>query len=141
MTVNDTTAPALNLADIIAEATSPDGAAVTFSPTATDLVDGSVAVTCAPTSGSIFALGDTTVDCSATDTAGNTAIGSFTVTVQDTIAPILTMPDDITAEATSPTGAAVTFNVTATDTVDSSPSVSCTPVSGSTFALGSTTVS
>ena len=38
-------------------------------------------VTCTPPSGSIFAPGATTVNCSATDSHGNTASGSFTVTV------------------------------------------------------------
>src|SRR5690606_10438747 len=54
---------------------------VTFSATAQDAVDGPVAVTCAPRSGSWFPLGDTLVECEATDTAGNRAEGSFTVTV------------------------------------------------------------
>lgn len=54
---------------------------MTFAATATDLVDGSVAVTCIPASGGTFAPGTTTVNCSATDSHGNTATGSFTVTV------------------------------------------------------------
>ncbi|MCL4859476.1 MAG: HYR domain-containing protein, partial [Caldilineaceae bacterium] len=63
------------------------GAVASFSATASDLVDGSVPVLCAPASGSTFALGATTVNCSASDAAGNTANGSFTVTVVDTTAP------------------------------------------------------
>jgi hypothetical protein len=82
VTVEDTTAPELTLTDITAEATSSAGATVTFSPTATDIVDGSVPVTCNWASGDVFPLGTTTVDCSATDAAGNTANGSFTVTVE-----------------------------------------------------------
>jgi hypothetical protein len=50
-------------------------------PSATDLVSGSVQVTCNSTSGSSFPLGVTVVTCSATDTAQNTATKSFTVTV------------------------------------------------------------
>jgi HYR domain-containing protein len=38
-------------------------------------------------SGSTFALGDTTVVCSAHDSRGNTASGSFTVSVHDTTPP------------------------------------------------------
>jgi hypothetical protein len=85
VTVLDVTPPVISGADdITAEATSASGATVEFSPTATDLVDGSVAVTCAPASGSTFPLGTTTVNCNATDKAGNTASASFTVTVMDT---------------------------------------------------------
>ena len=65
----------------------PNGAEVTYSATANDEVDGNVSVNCTPASGSTFALGETTVECSATDAAGNKATGSFTVKVQDTLAP------------------------------------------------------
>ena len=53
----------------------------TYSASASDLVDGPVAVNCSPASGSAFAPGSTTVNCSATDAAGNTANGSFKVTI------------------------------------------------------------
>ncbi len=77
----DTTAPVLALPeDITVTATGPSGAVVTYSATATDN-GGSVPVTCFPPSGSIFAIGTTTVNCTATDAAGNDATGSFTVTV------------------------------------------------------------
>jgi hypothetical protein len=141
VTVVDTTAPTLALpANITAEATGSGGATVTYAASASDLVDGSVAINCTPTSGSTFALGATTVDCSATDAHGNTASGSFTVTVVDTTPPSLHLPADITKEATGPSGAAVSFTATATDLVDGSVPVACTPSSGSTFALGATTV-
>jgi len=82
ITVQDTTPPVLTLpANPSTQATSASGAAVTFTPTANDLVSGAVPVTCTPASGSTFAIGTTTVNCSATDAAGNTAAGSFTVTV------------------------------------------------------------
>src|SRR5262249_28782483 len=48
---------------------------------ATDLVDGAVAVTCSPPSGSLFGPGTTTVTVSATDAHGNQLTKSFTVTV------------------------------------------------------------
>lgn len=76
--------------NLTAEATGPGGATITYAASATDAVDGSVAVSCAPASGSTFALGTTTVTCSATDGAGNTATGSFAVTVADRTAPVLT---------------------------------------------------
>ena len=50
--------------------------------TASDLVDGNnVAVKCEPPSGSTFPLGQSTVNCSATDAAGNNAKESFEVSV------------------------------------------------------------
>jgi hypothetical protein len=56
--------------------------------------------------------------------------------------PVLTLPDDITEEATSSAGAAVIFMVTATDAEDGdiSGSVTCSHNSGDTFPLGETTV-
>jgi hypothetical protein len=81
--VSDTTAPVLSLptADIIEHATSPAGNVITFSASATDLVDGSVTVVCVPPSGSLFGITTTTVNCLATDATGNTTTGSFLVTV------------------------------------------------------------
>src|SRR5262249_34709523 len=58
-------------------------AAVNFAtPAATDNCPG-VVVTCVPPSGSCMPTGSTTVTCTATDAAGNTASCSFSVTVFD----------------------------------------------------------
>lgn len=141
--VVDTTPPTINpQADIITEATGPTGATVSYtSPATHDAVDGDGVASCVPTSGSTFTLGDTTVKCDATDVHGNKAIQTtFKVTVQDTTPPTVTVPADIIAEATGPTGAAVTFTVTATDIVDGSVIPTCTPISGATFPLGNTLV-
>lgn len=142
VSVEDTTAPALpELTSLTEEATGPDGADVTYLVgLASDLVDGDVTLDCAPASGSTFALGKTTVTCTATDTRGNKDEGSFTVTVEDTTAPVFNDVSVPTAEATGPDGAPVTFEATATDLVDASPAVVCTPASGSVFALGATQV-
>lgn len=137
----DTTPPVLSLpANMTLEATGPSGAVASFSATANDAVDGSRPVTCSPASGSTFPLGTTTVNCSASDTSGNTTNGSFNVTVQDTTAPVLTLPADISTEATGPAGATVTFSASASDLVAGPLSVTCVPASGSTFPLGTTTV-
>ena len=139
--VVDTTAPVVTVpADMTVEATGPTGAQPTFAATAVDAVDGSTATTCNPASGSTFALGTATVTCSSTDKAGNTGTDSFTVTVQDKTAPVVTVPASMTVEASGPTGATATFTVTATDAVDGSTGATCTPASGSTFAIGTTTV-
>jgi len=52
----------------------------------------------------------------------------------------LTLPPNITIDANNPQGAAVNFTVSANDTVDPNPAVSCMPPSGSTFAVGTTIV-
>ncbi|MBV8079981.1 MAG: choice-of-anchor D domain-containing protein, partial [Actinobacteria bacterium] len=63
-------------------ATSPSGSVVSYtSPTAVDAVDGTVPVMCTPVSGSTFAIGATTITCTASDTSGNTATATFTITV------------------------------------------------------------
>ena len=142
VTVRDTTVPVVTVpANITTEATGPAGAAVAFSASAADLVNGALATKCAPGSGSTFGIGTTTVTCTATDGNGNTGSNAFTVTVRDTTAPVLTVPAPITAEATSAAGRVVTFIAVATDLVDAAPVVTCSPISGSTFALGTTIVS
>ena len=80
----DVTAPKLNGADskTVRAPKGAKAARVTFKVTATDDVDGAVAVSCQPKSGSRFKLGRTTVGCEATDSSGNTVNGAFTVTVK-----------------------------------------------------------
>jgi len=137
----DTTPPVVTVpGNLTAEATGPGGAAVTYSASATDAVDGSVAVGCLPASGSTFALGTTTVTCTASDTHNNTATSSFTVTVVDTTAPTLSLPASFTVEAAGPSGAAATYSATASDLVSGAVTPSCSPSSSSTFPIGTTTV-
>lgn len=82
VTVQDTTAPAFGpMSDVNATATSTYGANVSFSRSATDLVDGSIPAVCNPPSGALFAPGSTTVSASATDLSNNTGYGSFKVNV------------------------------------------------------------
>jgi hypothetical protein len=145
VTVQDTTAPTVGNppADITREASGPGGVSVTFTkPGATDTVDGNnVPVTCTPASGATFALGTTTVDCTATDTHNNSATKSFHVTVQDTSAPVFGAAPDVNADASPGGSTVVTFaKPTATDAVEGDRPVTCTPASGSTFPIGSTLV-
>jgi hypothetical protein len=78
----DTVAPVLSLpANITTGATSPAGAVVNYVATATDNSAPAPSATCTPVSGSTFAIGVTTVSCAASDAAGNSSGGSFTVTV------------------------------------------------------------
>src|SRR6185437_11311346 len=109
-------------------------------PTATDAVSGAVTVTCLPASGTTFALGHTTVTCSTHDTANNASSSSFDVNVHDTTAPAITVPTSFAVSASSSSGIAVTFAATATDAVDGTDTVACTPSSGTTLVVGHTTV-
>src|SRR5262249_15096170 len=120
VTVRDTTAPTVAVpAGPTAEATGPDGAEVTYPPpSATDVVDGTDAVSCAPASGSTFALGATTVACTAEDAAGNTGTASFHVTVRDTTGPVIQPTGVVTVEEAGTTGVVVDYPLpTATDAV------------------------
>jgi hypothetical protein len=140
-TCADTEPPTISMpADVTVEA-GPGGFG-TLSlplPTATDN-SGEVTVECDYTSGASFPLGTTIVTCTATDPSGNAASGQFAVRVVDTTAPSLNVPADITVNATSSRGAIVTFSASATDIAAGSVPVSCDPVSGSTFAIGTTMV-
>ena len=80
--VVDTTAPVVTVASLSVDATSTSGASVSFTASATDTDPSAPAVSCTRVSGSTFAIGATTVTCSATDTAGNTGAATFTVTVR-----------------------------------------------------------
>ena len=101
-----------------------------------------ITLTCAPASGSTFALTTTTVTCNAHDAAGNNAApATFPVTVRDTTPPAIAPMVNLRVDATSPSGATVTYPVpAATDLVDGSVPVACTPATGSSFANETTTV-
>ena len=136
------TPPTLHLpGDLVAEATGPTGAVVTFSATATDAEDSPPpSVTCTPASGSTFPIGTTTVKCSTKDSGGLTDSGSFHVTVADTTAPAIAQIADIDVTTSDPGGATVDYgNPSVVDAVDPNPSVQCSPASG-LFPVGSTTV-
>ena len=141
----DTTPPVLHgvPSNLTVGATGPGGATVSYTaPTATDDADPSPTVVCTPASGTVFALGTTTVTCSAKDASGNTSSATFTVTVKDTTPPAFTgVPGPITVPATGKSGAVVTYTApTAKDLVDGTVAVTCSPSSGKTFAIGTTTV-
>jgi MBG domain (YGX type)/YDG domain/HYR domain len=143
----DTTAPTVAVpADITVDADPATGeAAVAFDVAADDDVDGAIVPTCDWTSGSAFPVGTTTVTCTATDTAGNTGSGTFTVTVNpapDTTPPVFgNIPEDFSVDAADDSGAQVTYDQpTATDDVDGDVPVDCAPPSGAQFPVGSTTV-
>ncbi len=91
--VVDTTDPLIFAhTNVVVEATSLAGATVSYtSPNATDAVSGIFVATCEPVSGTLFVIGTSTVTCSATDTADNTAESTFSVIVQDITPPTITL--------------------------------------------------
>jgi hypothetical protein len=141
VTVSDTTAPMITVpANMTVEATSAAGAVVNFSTSSVDAVSGALLTTNTPASSSTFPLGTTTVTASAIDAAGNPASQTFTITVRDTTGPAITVPSNMTVEATSAAGAVVAFSTSAVDAVGGALPTTSTPASGSTFPLGTTTV-
>ncbi|HXI55913.1 MAG TPA: HYR domain-containing protein, partial [Polyangia bacterium] len=161
ITVTDTTPPAITTPSSLAS-TAPSGGTVpvAFTVTAADAVDGPITPTCVPASGSAFAIGATTVQCSATDAHGNSARAAFPVIVSQSSAPALTpptltTPGDLAVEATGPNpnaatvtlpvsgatagGAALTPTCTAATTDGTAVALAGTPPAG-TFSFGITNV-
>jgi hypothetical protein len=110
-------------------------------PTASDNCPGAT-VLCNPPSNATFLKGITTVTCTATDVANNTAQCSFTVTINDTENPVITCPQNITQSTDSNQCQAV-VNYTAPTVSDNCTEVGtpvCNPPAGSAFQKGTTTV-
>ncbi|MCX6721301.1 MAG: HYR domain-containing protein, partial [Candidatus Staskawiczbacteria bacterium] len=125
------------------EAVNASGATATFAVTAADIVDGDISASavCDATSGGIFSLGSTTVTCAATDAHGNKGTQTAVVLVEDTTAPVITVPDDITIETDDSSGKIVAYTApTAADIVDGSVLVTCDKNSGDKFLVGTTIV-
>ena len=142
VTVQDTTAPVITLTGINPLNIDQDTTYNEPGANWTDAVDGT---------GAAIVGGDTvdtskpgtsyTVTYNYTDNAGNAAAQvTRTVNVLDTVLPVIDPQNDMTVEATSASGAVVTFTPTATDNVDATVTVVCTPASGSQFPLGTTQV-
>jgi X-Pro dipeptidyl-peptidase len=79
----DTTAPSVTVpANIVVDAVSPAGVAVNYTASVSDAEDPAPSLECLPLSGSVFAIGTTTVTCTGTDGAGNETVETFTVHVK-----------------------------------------------------------
>jgi hypothetical protein len=69
------------------------------------------------------------------------AAGSTCSTIMDSTPPVITVPSSASVNTESLDGAFVYYSVTASDTIDPNPVVTCTPQSGSLFPVGNTLVS
>lgn len=141
--IPDTTPPVITVpANMLVNTDAGEATAtVTYSVSAIDDVDGAIPATATPASGSAFSVGTTTVNVSATDAAGNLGTNSFTVTVADTEAPVVTVPTNIIIGTDAGQATAVVdFTTSAQDNVDGAVPTVATPASGSAFPIGTTTV-
>jgi hypothetical protein len=113
--------------------------------TATDNCTGSPTITQSPIAGSTLGLGTTTITLTATDGSGNTATCTVNQTVVDDTDPVITVcaptPPNISANASCQgTATDLTGGVTATDNCTGSPTITQSPIAGSTLGLGTTTI-
>lgn len=91
-------------------------------------------------SGATFPVGTTTVTATATNAVGASS-ATFDVVVKDVTAPTIAASTNLNAIATSAAGAVVNYTLpTATDNCSGVVSVVATPASGSTFPIGTSTV-
>ncbi|MEF2967777.1 HYR domain-containing protein [Paenibacillus sp. M1] len=112
VTVEDTTKPILTLPkDVKVEATAVQSIVEIGQATATDIFP----VTITSDAPADYPVGTTEVTWTATDTHGNVSTGVQTVTVEDTTKPILTLPKDVTVEATAVQSVVEIGQATATD--------------------------
>ena len=139
VSVRDTQVPSLNCpASLQTEATGPSGAPAEF--TVTNVVDtvSTVELSFSHASGHTFPVGETPVRVQARDASGNVAECGFSVTVLDTLPPLLTCPQDMNI-ATGPVAVQLP-QPSVTDRVTASPAITFSPASGSVFKKGDTSV-
>ena len=96
---------------------------------------------CLPPSGFIAPIGTTIVICTGRDTSNNTWSCSFIVTVLDSDVPGIRCPANISTNVgNTQTSGVVTYSSPVVSDNLSGATVACTPPSGATFPLGTTTV-
>jgi hypothetical protein len=137
VTIIDTTKPTISApANVVFEATGISDNMINLGqPKATDLVEVQSVTNDAPES---FPLGDTTVTWTVTDSSGNTSTATQLVSVVDTTAPVISVPADVTQEATGKSGTLVAIGqAQVTDAIKVESVTNDAPES---FQLGNTTV-
>jgi hypothetical protein len=137
------TPPTLHLPeDSTIDGNTTGGAIAAYTVTASDTED-AVPPTpvCSPPVGQVLPVGPNTISCTATDSGGLTANGSFTITVQNT-PPTLQLPPDSTIDGNTTGGATAAYVVTASDIEDAvAPTPSCSPAVGEVLPVGPNTIS
>lgn len=98
------------------------------------------AAACSPPSGSSFPIGTTTVTCQTTNSSGSPLSCSFTVTVNSLVCLLNCIDDVFAVENPAGSNAAVVTFGSPTPSGCPSLTITCTPPSGSSFPVGSTTV-
>jgi hypothetical protein len=126
---------------LFVQAQSRSGATVKFDVYAVGGEDPNPTAKCDIDSGSFFKMGNTVVNCTASNSLGERADAKFTITVADRVGPVVTVPSDIRVPARSNEGAIVEFSPKAVDDIYGDMPVDCAPKSGSMFHIGKTTVS
>ncbi|MGQ0605346.1 MAG: calcium-binding protein, partial [Candidatus Nitrosotenuis sp.] len=137
ITIIDTTAPKITApANLTVEATSSSENRISLLlPFAIDAVSEALITNDAP---SVFPLGDTIVTWTAIDEAENSASVTQKITIVDTTAPSLVIPEDVVTDALSLMTPVSIGTATATDLTDDSPSI--TNDAPETFQLGETII-
>jgi hypothetical protein len=136
LTVNS--APAVTCAGNVTAAASTGACSATVSYGAATATGTSPSISYSQNSGTTFSVGVTTVTATATNSCGSNSC-SFTVTVNDTQAPVISVSNVSTNNDAGTCGASVTLSATATDNC----SVTATPTNdwaGGAFPVGTTTV-
>ena len=133
----DTSSPNISKPDnVVVEATSKNDTVVTLQPPmATDSVSKVTITNDAPKT---FPLGDTLVTWTAKDEAGNRSNVTQTITIKDSTAPELAIPDNVITNATDLNTVISFGNANATDLTDSSPKI--TNDAPDAFPIGETKV-
>jgi uncharacterized repeat protein (TIGR01451 family) len=134
--------------DQIVEATSATGASVALTGVASDADGDTLTLAwsgpCGPGTGASVtvscAIGAHTLTFTADDGRGGVVTDTVAVTVRDTTPPTLALPADITTLPTSAAGVVVNYTATAADIISGPVVPACSPASGSTFLVGTTTV-
>ncbi len=111
------------------------GANVGFAATATDNCSATITYSSAP--GSFFAVGTTTVTAIATDPSGNGDSCTFTVTITDNEAPVITQAPVFSCYEANNNGCSINLGVTASDNCGVASLTSNAPAC---FPVGTTTV-
>jgi hypothetical protein len=141
VTVVDREPPVITTPANITKSVDPNqcGTAVSYSATATDNCD-VVTPTCTPKSGSFFPFGMTNVNCTATDTSGNTGTASFMVNITDDFTPVFAPHPTIAAPIASGQACGIGNYTPPVASDPCGAKVVCVPPPGSCFPQGVTKV-